>query len=90
MQRTNDANTIATLSNSKLSPAFIVAAFVGGVLLSALCFALRHALASLMSSSVALPAACVLGAVAVRAIETFVSSLVRASAASKAQRNETA
>jgi hypothetical protein len=82
MQRTND---IATASNSKLSPAFVLVAFFAGVVLSALCFALRGSIAAVASSSAAIPLACVAGAMVVRAIESMVSAV-----APRAQRSGTA
>ncbi len=74
------ATATAALSNSKLSPAFVLVAFFTGVIVSALCFAFRGSIASIASSSAALPAACVFGAMVVRAIESVVSSAVAARA----------
>jgi hypothetical protein len=84
MQRKNNGND---LSNSLLSPAFVVAAFMVGVLLSALLFALRGTIATVITSSAALPAACVVGALVVRAVE-FVATMAARSL--NVQRNGTA
>lgn len=80
MQRTNNH---ATVSNSSLSPAFVVVAFFAGIVVSALLFALRSSIASVVSSSAALPVACVLGALVVRAVESLATAAARSLSAQR-------
>ncbi|MFO0562939.1 MAG: hypothetical protein U0269_33270 [Polyangiales bacterium] len=74
MQRTNNSNAASTAS---LSPAFVVMAFLAGVILSAVLFALRGTIATVITSSAALPVACVLGAFVVRAVESLAAMAAR-------------
>lgn len=74
MQRTNNSNDVSTRS---LSPAFVVMAFLAGVLVSAVLFALRGTIATVITSSAALPVACVLGALVVRAVESLATMAAR-------------